>query len=86
MYFCYFVIISPWKKAEPFIWKKNWVLSTLGCFVPSLIEIGPVVLEKKMKMWKVYANNVNGNANDIDNDDDTDDGQRTNCEPSAQVS
>ena len=60
--------------------------------MPSLIEIGPVVLEKKMKMWKVYDNNVNGNANDIDNDDDTDDGQRTNCdqkgsvESSAQVS
>ena len=25
-----------------------------GCFVPSLVQIGPVVLEKKMKMWKVY--------------------------------
>ena len=24
------------------------------CFVPRLIEIGLVVLEKKMKMWKVY--------------------------------
>ena len=24
-----------------------------GCFVPSLVEINPVVLEKKMKMWKV---------------------------------
>ena len=36
---------------------------TQECFVPSLVEIGPVVLEK-MKMWKVYDNN-----ND-DNDDD----------------
>ena len=35
-----------------------------GCFVPSLVEIGPVVLEKKMKMWKVY-------------DNDNDDGQQT---------
>ena len=33
--------------------------STLGCFVPSLVEIGPVVLEKKMKMCKVYNNNNN---------------------------
>ena len=48
--------------------------------VASLVEIGPVVLEKKVKMWKVYDNNNN------------DDGQRTNIdqksslEPSAQVS
>ena len=25
-------------------------LNNIGCFVPSLVEIGPVVLEKKMKM------------------------------------
>ena len=31
-----------------------WIPITQGCFVPSLVEIGPVVLEKKMKMWKVY--------------------------------
>ena len=35
--------------------------------MPSLVEIDPEVLEKKMKMWKVY-----------DNDDYNDDGQRTN--------
>ena len=23
-------------------------------FVPSLVEIGPVVMKKMMKMWKVY--------------------------------
>ena len=51
MCFHYFVIISPWKRVGPFI-----VLFTKKCFVPSLVEIGPVVLEK-MKMWKVYANN-----------------------------
>ena len=27
---------------------------TQGYFVPSLVEIGPVVLEKKVKMLKVY--------------------------------
>ena len=52
--------------------------------MPGLIEIGPVILEKKMKMWKVYDN-----ANDI-TDNDNDDGQRTDqkssLEPSAQVS
>ena len=49
-----------------------------------MVEIGPVVLEKKMKMWT-----VNDNANDDNNDND---GQRTNfdqkssLEPSARVS
>ena len=58
--------------------------------MPSLLEIGPVDLEKKMKMWKVYDNDDNDNDND--NNDNDDDGQRTNfdqkssLEPSAQVS
>ena len=49
--------------------------------MPSLVEIGPVVLEKKIKMCQVF-----------DNDNDNDDGQRTNfdqkssLESSAQVS
>ena len=31
--------------------------------VPSLIEIGPVVLEMKMKMWKFYdKDDANNNA------------------------
>ena len=64
MYLRYFVIISPWKKAGPFIWRNPF---TQGCFVPSLIEIDPVVLEKKMKMWKVY---------DRRRDRRTDDGQK----------
>ena len=50
--------------------------------MPSLVEIGPVVLEKKMKMSKVY-NNANNN-------DDDNDGQRTDQKSSfeylAQVS
>ena len=56
-----------------------------GCFVPSFVEIGSLVLEKKMKMWKVYNNNNNNNNN---NDND---GQRTNfdqkrsLEPLAQM-
>ena len=36
--------------------------------MPSLVEIGPVVLERKMKILKVYNNN---------NGDDNDDGQQT---------
>ena len=66
MYFCYIVIIYPWK-AWALSYEQTWIPFTQGCFLPSLVEIGPVVLEKKMKMWKVYDNN--------DNDDD---GQRTN--------
>ena len=34
--------------------EKTWIPFTQGYFVPSLVEIGPVVLEKKMTMWKVY--------------------------------
>ena len=52
-YFCYFVIISPWKRAGP-SFEQNWIPSTQGCFVPNLVQIGPVVLEKKIKLWKVY--------------------------------
>ena len=106
MYFCYFVIISPWNRVGLFIWtnlnplhprmlsakfgwnwssgsweegfikfcqcnftisplsplgeergpafEQTWIPSTQGCFVPSLVEIGQVILEKKLKMWKVY--------------------------------
>ena len=53
MYFRYFTIISPWKRADP-LFEQTWIPLTQGCFVPSLVEIGPVVLEKKTKMWKVY--------------------------------
>ena len=45
--FRYFVIISHSKRAEPFIW-TNFNLNTQGCIVPSLVEIGPVVREKKL--------------------------------------
>ena len=45
MYFCYFVIISPWKRTGPFIW------TNLGPLYPRMLcdkfaWIGPVVLEK----------------------------------------
>ena len=46
MHFRYFVIISPWKRAGPFIW-TNLNPLTQGCFVPSLVEIGPVVLGRR---------------------------------------
>ena len=47
MYFRYFSIISTWKRAWPFL---RIILNTFpqGCFVPSLVEIDSVVLEKKI--------------------------------------
>ena len=48
----YFVITSPRKRAKPFIWTN---LNPQGCFVPGLLESGPVVQEKRMKKWKVYG-------------------------------
>ena len=33
---------------------QTWIPFTQGCFVPSLVKIGPVVLEKKLKIGKVY--------------------------------
>ena len=47
MYFGFFIIISPWKRVWPFIW-TNLNLPTKGCFVLSLVEIGLVILEKKI--------------------------------------
>ena len=75
MYFRYFVIISPWRRAGPFIHNKIWIPSTQGCFVWSLVEIGSLVLEKKPKKWKVY--------NDTNNNDD--DGQRTNFDQKSSL-
>ena len=66
MYFHYFVIISPLGKRWVPSYEQNWIPFNQGCFVPSLVEIGPVVLEKNLKMWKVYDKN---------DDNDNDDGQ-----------
>ena len=41
--------------------KTNLIPFTQGYFVSNLIEIGQVVLEKEIKMWKVYDDNNNGN-------------------------
>ena len=62
MYFRNFVIISTWNGRGP-SFAQTWIPFTQGCFAPSLVETGSVVLEKKMKMWKVY------------NDDNDSDGQ-----------
>ena len=56
MYFCYFIIISPWKRLWPFIWTNLHPLHP-RMLCAKLVEIGSVVLEKKLKMWKIYDNN-----------------------------
>ena len=36
-----------WEERDHSFEKKNWIIFTQACFVPSLVENGPVVLEKK---------------------------------------
>ena len=43
MYFCYFVISSPWRRGPSF--EQTWILFNQGCFAQSSVEIGLVVLE-----------------------------------------
>ena len=35
--------------------EQTWIPFTQGCFVPNLVEIAPVVLEKKSKIEQVYG-------------------------------
>ena len=54
--------------------------------MPSLVEINPVVLEKKMKMWKVCDNVDDNDDNDNDDGQRTDIDQKSSLEPSGHVS
>ena len=51
---------SLWKGRGPSF--EIWIPFIQGCFVSNFVEIGPVVFEKKMKLWKVY-DNANDDAN-----------------------
>ena len=54
MYFSYFVIISPWLKVF-FSFEQIWIIFIQGCFVSSLVEIGPVILEKNVfSLFRYY--------------------------------
>ena len=65
-YYMLFHIYLPLEKGgTPHL--KNLNPFTKGCFVPNLVEIGPVVLEKKSKIGKVYRHT----------DGQTDDGRQT---------
>ena len=66
-FFTLSLFISPKKKCEVLSFEQFWIPLTQ---VPKLVEIGPVVLKKKM--WKVYDNDDDYDDN---NDDDV---QRTN--------
>ena len=44
----------PLKKGFGPSFEETWIVTTKWCFVQSLVEIGPVVLVKKMNMLKVY--------------------------------
>ena len=50
--------LSPLGKGRGPSFEQTWIPFTQGCFVPSLVEISLVVLEKKLKMWKVYRRMV----------------------------
>ena len=54
MYFFPFSWLSPLGKGRGPSFEQTWIPFIQGCSVPSLVENGPVVLKKKMKMWKVY--------------------------------
>ena len=54
MNFRNFVIIFPLEKGRWLLFEQSLISSTQGCFVLTLVEISPLVLKKKMKMWKVY--------------------------------
>ena len=52
MYFCYFVLIFGKGNGPSF--EEIWIPFSQKCFVPSLVDIRPMVFEKKMKIWKIY--------------------------------
>ena len=52
MYFRYFLIITPSQRAGP-SFVQIWIPFSQRYFVPSFVDIGPVALENKKKMWKV---------------------------------
>ena len=52
MYYRYFAT-TPFGKGHGPSFEQIWIPYTQGCFVPSLVEIGQMVLEN-MKMGKVY--------------------------------
>ena len=53
----YFVIFRnnlPLEKEVVLYLKKKWIPFTQGCFVPKLVEIGPVVLDNVFSLFRNY--------------------------------
>lgn len=48
--------LSPAERGQGPSFLQTWIpfIQYLGCLVPSMVKMGPVVLDKKLKMWKVY--------------------------------
>ena len=78
-------LLSPLGKGRGPSFEQTWITITQECFVPSLVEIGPVVLEMKMKMWKVYKQTDRGMDRQTVGRRTTGD-QKSSLELSAQVS
>ena len=47
-------LLSPLGKLVGSSDEQTWIPIPQGCFVSSLVEIVPVDLQKKVKMWKVH--------------------------------
>lgn len=75
------LILFLFQKGRGLSFEQTQIPFTQSCFLPSLVKIGPVVLEKKTKMWKVYNDDDN---NDIDRQRTNLD-QKSSLEPSAKV-
>ena len=54
MYVRNFIIISLWRRIGP-SFEQPWIPFTQGCFLPSLLEIGPVILEKKILNFRNFV-------------------------------
>ena len=54
LYFHSFVIIPFGKSCGP-SFEKTWIPLTHGCFVPSMVEIGPMILEKVFLSSSLYC-------------------------------
>ena len=52
-----FSLLSPLGKGQGPSPEKNWIRIIQRCFVPTLVEIGPMVLEKKIfkSRWCIFA-------------------------------
>ena len=57
-------ILSPIGKWHGLLFEQTWISFTRGFFVPNLVEICPVVLEKKMKMWRFIDTWIYGLTDD----------------------